>query len=421
MSAFGYVRVASPLHEPAVVDRVTERVVAVLHRLGGAELGSPHEGLRAPMFVLVATGGTEQAILDVARHRRVAVPYEPVVLLTHPLHNSLPAALEALARLQADGVPGRIVPVDVEAPWRVAEAVRDVAALHRLHTTRLGVVGAPSDWLVASVPDATALSRRWGVELVPIDIAETVADHGRADASAVAAVAARVAGGMPSSPELDAAAAVHPALVRAIEKARVDAVTVRCFDYLGSLATSGCVALAALNDAGTVAGCEGDVASAVAMLLVRALFDEASWMANPAQIDEDHNEILLAHCTIAPSLVGGEVELHTHFESGLGIGLRGHFTSGWVTLLRLGGPALEKWWVAEARIESSGAAPDLCRTQVTLHVDGAPVGELLEAPLGNHLVLFHGRHRARLERWWRLAFGATHVDALTDDSCYRSG
>jgi L-fucose isomerase-like protein len=398
--------VASALHEPAVVDRVTEGVVAVLHQLGGTERASPQDEPKSPLVVLVATGGTETAILEVARQRRVAVPYEPVVLLTHPLHNSLPAALEALARLQADGVHGRIVPVDAEAPGRVAEVVGDVVAMHRLHSTRLGLVGAPSDWLVASIPDAARLAQRWGVELVPIDIDATVVDHGQAEPSAIAAVAARFSGRTGPSPELDRAAAVHPALQRAIERARVDAVTVRCFDYLGSLGTSGCVALAALNDAGVVAGCEGDVASAVAMLLVRALFDQPSWMANPAQIDEDTNRILLAHCTIAPSLVGGEVELHTHFESGLGIGLRGHFTSGWVTLLRLGGPALERCWIAEARIEHSGDAPDLCRTQVTLHLDGAQARELLEAPLGNHLVLFHGRHRSHIERWWRLAFGA---------------
>jgi L-fucose isomerase-like protein len=406
MTSFGYVRVASALHETAVVDRVTERVVAVLHQLGGAELASPQDGPQSPLVVLVATGGTERAILEIARQRRVAVPFEPVVLLTHPLHNSLPAALEALARLQAEGVHGRIVPVDVEAPWRVAEVVRDVTALHQLHSSRLGLVGAPSDWLVASTPDSVLVTDRWGVELVPIDIDATVADYRQAEPSAVAAVAARFAGRTGPSLELEAAAAVHPTLVRAIERAQVDAVTVRCFDYLGSLATSGCVALAALNDAGTVAGCEGDVASAVAMLLVRALLDQPSWMANPAQIDEDGNRILLAHCTIAPSLVGDEVELHTHFESGLGIGLRGRFTSGWVTLLRLGGPALEKCWIAEASIESSGDAPDLCRTQVTLHLDGVPVRELLEAPLGNHLVLFHGRHRARIERWWQLVFGA---------------
>ena len=32
--------------------------------------------------------------------------------------------------------------------------------------------------------------------------------------------------------------------------------------------------------------------------------------------------------------------------------------------------------------------------------------ELLDDPLGNHLVMVHGHHRRRFERWWRLAFGA---------------
>jgi hypothetical protein len=43
---------------------------------------------------------------------------------------------------------------------------------------------------------------------------------------------------------------------------------------------------------------------------------------------------------------------------------------------------------------------------VTVRLDGVPAASLLEAPLGNHLLLFHGRHRDRIERWWRLAFGS---------------
>ena len=40
----------------------------------------------------------------------------------------------------------------------------------------------------------------------------------------------------------------------------------------------------------------------------------------------DAGELLLAHCTVAPSMFD-DVELHTHFESGLGIGIRGTFAS----------------------------------------------------------------------------------------------
>jgi L-fucose isomerase-like protein len=257
---------------------------------------------------------------------------------------------------------------------------------------------------VASVPDAALLQARWGVELVEIDISDAIDAHRRADPGAAQAVAVHFAGTAPPTPGLVSAAALHPALTAMIDQAHVDAIAVRCFDFLTDLTTSGCVALAELNDAGVVAGCEGDVASTVAMLVVRALFDQPSWMANPASIDEERDTVLLAHCTVAPSLVES-VELHTHFESGLGIGLRGRFAPGWVTLLRLGGPALDRCWVCEAEIERSGDSADLCRTQVTVRLDGVRAGTLLEQPLGNHLVMFHGRHRSRIERWWQLAFG----------------
>jgi L-fucose isomerase-like protein len=402
MTSFGYLVVASPLHDAASVDRVTAAVRAVLDGAGGARVATAGDLRDTPFAVLVATGGTEAQILDAVRKRRALVPFEPVLLLAHPLHNSLPASLEAMAAIRAEGGRGRIV--QVSDPASLGTVIEDVAAIHRLHGTRLGLVGEPSPWLVASVPDAELLRSRWGIELVPIDIGSTIDAFERVDPARAQSVAVHFRRTAAPSAELVRAATLHPVLVDAIEEAGVDAVTVRCFDYLGSLTTSGCIALAELNDTGVVAGCEGDVASAVAMILVRALLGEASWMANPAVVDVEHDRLLLAHCTIAPSLVE-EVELHTHFESGLGIGLRGRFAPGWVTLVRLGGPALEHVWIAEAEIEEIGSADDLCRTQVTVRLDGVRASTLLETPLGNHLLLVRGRHRDRLEQWWRLAFG----------------
>jgi L-fucose isomerase-like protein len=375
-----------------------------LDGLGGSIVSSPEEHPCSPLVILVATGGTEAAILDHIQRRRSLVPFEPAVLAAHPLHNSLPAAMEALARVHAEGGLGRIVQVRPGAPGSMATAVADVAAIHRLHRTRLGLVGEPSPWLVASVPEADLVRARWGVELVPIDIADTIDGYRCADPTRARAVAVRFAGTAAPTAELVKAARLHPVLADAIERSHVDAITVRCFDYLGELSTSGCIALAELIDTGVVAGCEGDVASAVAMLLVQALFDRPSWIANVAAVDVKRDLLLLAHCTVAPRMVQA-IELHTHFESGLGIGLRGHFPPGSVTLLRLGGPDLGRVWIAEGEIERAGDADDLCRTQVSVRLDGVQARSLLEAPLGNHLVLFHGRHRARLERWWRLAFG----------------
>jgi L-fucose isomerase-like protein len=309
--------------------------------------------------------------------------------------------LEALARLHQDGHRGRIAYVPDGEAVEPAEAVADLVARHRLHGTRLGQVGDPSDWLVASVPDADAVRRRWGVELVTVPMDEVLRDHSPPDAGTAVPVRWRERDLGPDAAEVAAAEALHPTLTAVLERYRVDALTVRCFDFLGELHTSGCLALADLNDEGIVAGCEGDVASAVAMIWIRHRLDSAGWIANPAQLDLDAGELMLAHCTIAPSLAE-DLHLDTHFESGLGVGISGTIPPGPVTLVRLGGPGLEQRWLADGEVIGSGDSPDLCRTQATVRLEPGRVAELLEAPLGNHLVLVPGHHAERLDRWWRL-------------------
>lgn len=402
MSGFRYTVVTSALHDEAALAPVLDPIVADLVELGGAPADDDSYETDTPHVIVVGTGGTERAILERVRHRRRFAAWEPVVLVAHPFHNSVPAALEALARIRRDEIPGRIVQVD--APGEPAATIADLMTIHRFRHARLGLVGTPSDWLVASVPDRSALQSRWGLSLVDVPIGEPIRHHRDARAVDVEPVAVRFSGGRTPSRDTLVAAALHEPLGTTLRTHRLDAVTVRCFDFLTELETSGCIALAQLNDEGIVAGCEGDVASAVAMMLVRELLGEPSWIANPARIDPTGRELLLAHCTVAPSMVD-DIELHTHFESGLGVGIRGTFAPGPVTLLRLGGRALERHWFAEGEVAESGADERLCRTQVTVRdVDG--LDDLLDDPLGNHLVMVRGHHRRRLERWWRLAFGA---------------
>ncbi len=98
--------------------------------------------------------------------------------------------------------------------------------------------------------------------------------------------------------------------------------------------------------------------------------------------------------------------LSTHFESGIGVGISGRFAEQPVTLIRLGGAGLDAAWIADGDIVGTSEEPDLCRTQVTVELHDRSVGELLARPLGNHVVLAAGHHRARLERWFDLAIAA---------------
>jgi hypothetical protein len=109
VAPFAYLTVASALHDAGTVERVTAGACATLDRLGGERVAEPEDRPESPLAILVATGGTEGPILEHVWRRHAVVPYEPALLVTHPLHNSLPAALEAMARLHNDGARGRIV------------------------------------------------------------------------------------------------------------------------------------------------------------------------------------------------------------------------------------------------------------------------------------------------------------------------
>lgn len=410
---FGYSIVASALHDPQAVATLTAPARALLDELGGevVDAGGPADlaDRSTPHLFVVATGGTERLLLDEIARRRDTHPAGPAVLVAHRAHNSLPAALETLAAIQQSGGRGRIVSLtdDVETDRAALdEAVGDLEAVSAMHSTRLGVIGGPSSWLVASSPEPSVVRRRWGPEVATVEPTRMI-ELTRTPVTPTGVLAERftkVADPARSTVDrraVDDAMGVRSALVDVLDSHELDAVTVRCFDLLGDPGTSGCLALASLNDDGIVAGCEGDVPSALAMLWVRHLLDQPTWMANPATLDVDRNELILAHCTVAPSMVES-FALDTHFESGMGVGISGQFAPQPVTLIRLGGADLDECWIAEGAIVSTGDDTDLCRTQVTIALSSGNVSELLTRPLGNHLVLASGHHERRLRAWWRL-------------------
>ena len=69
----------------------------------------------------------------------------------------------------------------------------------------------------------------------------------------------------------------------------------------------------------------------------------------------------------------------------------------------LGGADLDECWIVEGDIVATSDDADLCRTQVTIALSSGNVRDLLEHPLGNHIVLAGGHHEQRLRRWWKMA------------------
>ena len=154
--------------------------------------------------------------------------------------------------------------------------------------------------------------------------------------------------------------------------------------------------MARLNAAGYVAGCEGDVPAMLSMAIVRSLFDVSGFLANPATINPETGELLFAHCTIPLNMVE-RYELDTHFESGVGTGVRGFMKEGPVTVFKVSGD-LKRHFIAEGRLVMSLALPNMCRTQQVIQLsDRMQAHYFLSDPIGNHHIVLPGHHRDELE------------------------
>jgi len=408
-SHFGYMPIASSFLKKKELKQIVGNYIPDFKTLGGQQWNSKMITDPAPLFYFVITGGTEQEILNLRAKRIKYAPAEPVFLIAHPGNNSLPAALEVLGRLQQDGQKGHIFylkgPGDEVALQQIQSAVFGLEVKYALQESRIGLVGKPSDWLVASSPNLTTVQKQWGPEVIPIELSElyqlikTVSKK-EIEPILESLVSEAVKLKEPSQVELEDAVRVYLAMKQLIAKYNLNSITIRCFDLVINRKATGCFALAQLNDEGIIAGCEGDLVSTTGMLFVNKLTKQDSWMANPVQIDTEPNTFWLAHCTVGRKIVK-EYQLRSHFETGLSVGIQGKFQTGPVTLLRIGGKSMDKIWIAEGEILQTGNAENLCRTQVKIQLThGGNVKDLLQSPLGNHIIMVQGNYAEGIRSWW---------------------
>lgn len=346
-----------------------------------------------PCFLLL-TGGTEAELLALA-----SKTFGPLLVLTHSGNNSLPAALEAVARLRSEGRRVRLVHLDTEEAAREVVLLGKAAALARtLRGLRVGLIGGASPWLVASSPAPEVFREKLGIEVIHFELEEVLR---RLPAGAPPAEGAGEGVG---EEERSMGPRVYAALRALVEEHCLSAVSIACFGLLKHRLTA-CWALARLSDEGITGGCEGDLPALLALLCAHALTGGPGFLANPADVNPKKERLVLAHCTVPLKLVE-EFRLRTHFESGIGLAIAGALVPGPYTLVRFGGPQLERAFIVEGTVlpEHPGRE-DLCRTQVVFKAPKGALEKLLADPLGNHHVLIPGHHRPVLSAFHELFLG----------------
>lgn len=343
-------------------------------------------GNSANTFFLL-TGGTEGVVLDAVTPLPLSAA---ITIIAHSNNNSLAAALEITARLRMDGRPCSLCYLDAPVVLpTLYQAPQPIEPTDILAGKRIGVIGKPSDWLVASAPEFDMVKHTWGCELVdiPLDEVEALIQSSRGECTGLLAQQFVQCIDEPSAAELEDAEAVYIALKKCVVRYQLDALTIRCFDLVLRHRLTGCYALARLNAEGIPAGCEGDISAIAGISYHFFQSGRMPWMANPSRINVETNEITVAHCTL-PLDMGKDMRLRSHFESGLGVAIEADIPTQRVVIGRLGGHALEQQWWAQGTLTQALHEPNLCRTQAIVRLD-APwrISDLLNAPLGNHLVV----------------------------------
>lgn len=340
-------------------------------------------------MIFIETGGSEQKFI-----KEVDNLPRPIILLSNCKNNSLPACFEIGTYCKKHNIHHIILFGDERD---VAGAIKSIGkilfAKDKIAHSRLGVIGKPSDWLIASQVDYQEVKKKFGVELIDISTDELKEEIDK--------------GLLPNIPRLkelqethyneevlNGALLIYSGIKRIIEKYHLNGFTLRCFDLIEKYKNTSCLAFSILNEEGYIATCEGDVPSMLSMLLVKEGLELPSFQANPSKIDLRQSEILFAHCTL-PFNMCKKYELMTHFESGLGIGVRGTMDTTDVTICKIG-PDLKEFLCIPGRIEENLTLPNYCRTQIRVKVEGEDIIEFLNTSFGNHVLISYGNNVDKL-------------------------
>jgi len=375
----------------------------------------PEEWVGNHQCVAVLTGGTEALFLQLVNEGKVSLK-EPVYIIASGYSNSLAASLEILSWIQQHGGTGRVVTSAEQADestdfkfqdfkisdfkflisakasndrltpckisrfqdFKIGDEGSNVQILKSSNNAkglRLGVVGEPSDWLIASKVDDAYILEQTGIQLVHIPI-EEVSSLGEVD------------GGMAGAER------IYERLKEIVAHYELDGLTLRCFDLLTTVKNTGCIALSHLNDEGIPASCEGDIPLLLTMILAKQKYGQIGFQVNPARIGDD-GKMLFAHCTIPLKMTSSHV-YDTHFESGIGVGIHGELPTGKYRLMKLSAD-LKQLVDEPVELVANQYEKNLCRTQVWLQATPELAKQLLTHPLANHHLLIREKENEELK------------------------
>lgn len=394
----GCYRLVSNIHDRDHINHSLQTLLESIEKYLGESLIPINLGdaKKEPIFpvIIIESGGVEE------KFKRIYQQFpSPYLLLAGCLHNALPAALEIKEYLHKRGEKVEILHGNAEWIANRLKLLRKVMEVKKdCHKYRVGVLGKPSDWLIASGADYNVIRKKLGIKIYDIPVEEMIRHIDQVKIDELFSNVGIIPTGFDHL-VIQQSLQIYQGIKNLVHEYHLNAFTVRCFDLLDFYKNTGCLALSLLNREGIIAGCEGDVPALISMIIAHLLTDQPVFMGNPACIDQVKNEIIIAHCTI-PVNMCESYDWTSHFESGMGIAIRGKVKEGPVTLFKLDGN-VERYYLSEGELTKNLELPNLCRSQFQISLK-EPVNDFLNKSIANHHILFKGWYREKIEAFLSL-------------------
>jgi hypothetical protein len=213
----------------------------------------------------------------------------------------------------------------------------------------------------------------------------------------------------PSHQEIEKSAAMYLAMRELMNQNKARAITINCLGgfYGGHITAYPCLGFFQFNNDGFVGGCEGDLTSAITMLLMGYLVGRPGYISDPV-IDTSKNQIIYAHC-VAPSKVFGPdgpanpYHIRSHSEDRKGACVRSLMPLGEMTTTLEFNPDSRKVIIHQGKSVANIDEDKACRTKLAAEPKG-DINKLLKYwdQWGWHRVTFYGDLKRPVE----------HVSAL---------
>ena len=369
----------SSLHKQNQINENTKKLLNELMNISDIEfqITSIDELYNCDLsLILIQSGGSEGFFLE--NFSKLKSPY---YLLTYGNNNSLAASLEILSYLKDNNLDGEVLHGTNEY------IVQRIKVLTKQDVKyKFGIVGKPSDWLIASNVNYENAKRLHNIELIdiPINIVSEYYFKSINDYNLEFNY---------DSKEIEKALKLHKALNKIKEEYNLNGLTIRCFDLLGTLKTTACMSLSLFNQDGIVATCEGDVPTMISMHILNKITNQVGFQANPSRIDIEKKRMIFAHCTLPLNMIDN-YKLDTHFESGIGVAIKGYLKEEKITIFKLS-KNLKDYYITTGTIIRNLEESNLCRTQIEVNIDD-DIEYFLNRPYGNHHVIIYGDYKKEI-------------------------